>query len=522
MSPLDSNQSGGARMSHERSGFPRAASSHIFSVPMREASRHPRIAWLTLLLAALAAGCSTNPATGQTNFTGLGSTSGEIQASRDEHQRILAAFGGESDNAAVRAYVNGVSQRVASKTERTDLPYKFTVLNSPIVNAFVTPGGYVYITRGLLALADNEAELAGVLGHELGHANALHYAQRATRQTLAQFGLVLVGAALGGGELAKGTQMAALGYLQAYSRDQEYEADQLGVRYMSRAGYDPRAAGSFLMKLQAYTDLEAEIRGANPNDDDLDYLATHPDTVDRFQKAYAAAETTTVENPVLNADDYLDAINGLLYGESIDEGIVRGRLFVHPILKIRFEVPPGFELFDTPERIYAEGPGNSLIVLDGDAKPAAGPMNNYLVFTWAAEIKLLNVTSFKVNGLEGATGYTQMQTNRGPMDMRLVAIRVDATHIYRFRFLTPPSKTASMTPAVSATVQSFRTISAAEAAAIKPLRVQVVTVKQGETSQVLARRMAVENLQLKCFMVLNGLDATKQPKPGQRVKIITQ
>src|SRR5688500_13012751 len=258
------------------------------------------LALLAVALAALAgSGYATGsgPDSGRT-FSTPSAEQQESQLGREEHPKILAEFGGEyTEKPELTAYVSSVGQFIASTCERTEVKYTFTVLNTPDVNAFAVPGGYIYTTRGLLALANNEAELASVLGHETGHITARHTAERmgqAQQTQLGVLGATLLGAVLGGqtgADLAGGlaSQYGQV-RLAGYSQEQEFEADSLGVRYMKRATYDPQAAASFLSALRAQTQLEAKLAGKDPNlVDDQNMMASHPRTADRVQRAIQEA-----------------------------------------------------------------------------------------------------------------------------------------------------------------------------------------------------------------------------------------
>jgi predicted Zn-dependent protease len=477
--------------------------------------------------AAEIAGCAINPATGRPTLTGLMTTADEIRIGREQRPQILQAFGGSYDDPRINGYVERVGQALARGAERTDIAYSFTVLNTPIVNALATPGGYIYVTRGLLALADDEAELAGVLGHELGHVTARHHAQQQSRQTLASIGMLgaaVAGAAVGAPSvLMQGTQLAALGFLRAFSRQEEFEADQLGARYMAQAAYDPHAMITFLRKLQAHTDLEAQIRGQAAHSERFDFLATHPNSTERIDSAIDAARVTVAAKPTIGRDSYLDAIDGMLYGSPASEGFIRGRVFAHPVLRIRFEVPPGYQLFDTGKAVYAQGPGDALIVFDSEPQPARYRQLTMAQYVGAAtNSRLGDLQALRINGLEAATGSLKVQSSAGPIELRLGAIRADAAHIYRFRFVTPLSLLAQLGPGNLRTFQSFRMLTAPEAAKLKPLRVRVVTVKPRDTVATLAKRMAFESYAAERFRVLNGLPSGAQTISSNRVKIITE
>src|SRR5579885_922862 len=278
------------------------------------------------LMAIGLAGCATNPATGKVVPVGMTGSAAEKQAGREQHPEVLEAFGGSYDNPALQSYVNEVGQRVAAQSKRKGIAYTFTVLDTPIVNALAIPGGYIYVTRGLLALVNDESELAGVLGHEVGHVAAMHHAQARARQKLGAVGMTAGSIAMGRTPLTRVTQVAAVGYLQAFSREDEYEADALGIRYAARAGYDPRSMATFLASLREYTRLEAIEDGRSPDStDEFDYMATHPTAIDRFQRALEEASNQIPAQPIVGRRPYFAKIDGLLYGDSPAQGFVRGR-----------------------------------------------------------------------------------------------------------------------------------------------------------------------------------------------------
>ena len=474
--------------------------------------------------AMIAISCSTNPATGRSSFTGLMTTADEVKIGREQNAQLLEAFGGAYDDPALAAYVSKIGNSLASKAERPDITYTFTVLNSPIVNALALPGGYIYVSRGLLALADNEAELAGVLGHEIGHVTARHHAQRQSSQTVAgvaSLGVAILGA-MAGVPLAQGSQMIAGAFLASYTRDQEYEADLLGIRYMNAAGYDPKAMASFLAKLNGWTTLQETILGRDSKDR-LDYLATHPNTEDRVRQALAAAGVApSAAPPIVGIDPYLDRIDGMLFGEPIASGVIRGRKFLHPDIRIRFEVPVDYELFDSPQAVYAVGPRNSQIVFEGAKVPPGVSLLDY-VKQGAKKMGLSEGTALQVGKFEAATAWGWVPTDRGQMDFRVVLIRIDPQQVYGFRFILPKGTMSAMLSAIEqSTLSSLAPMTAKEAAQIKPQRVRVITTVKGDTVEKLAARMDFETLQLQRFQVINGLVITGRLKSGTRVKIVTE
>jgi predicted Zn-dependent protease len=490
-----------------------------------------------LLAAAVAAGlggpltgCTTNPATGEGAFTGGMSTADEIRAGRQYHPQIVAEFGGEYGSPELRQYFASVGQLLAQTVERRDLTYTFTLLNSDIVNAFATPGGYVYITRGLLALCSDEAELAAVLAHELGHIQALHHARRHGQSVLAQ--ILLAGAGILTSQVAPQAtrtvmdlgQIGAITVLQRYSRENEFEADDLGIRYSARAGYDPTAMARFLDKLRQHSRFEAVLRGQSPDKiDEFDYMATHPAPVERVQRAQANAHSVRIAEPIVAEDLYLGKIDGMLYGDDPKQGLIRGSVFAHPDLRFQFEVPPSFNLFNSPRAVIGIGPAQSRIVFDRAPKPSDGPMSFYLTEVWAPRGRLTNVETIDINGLEAATGRTRLSLRSGEtMDVRLVAIRMDLQTIYRFLFATPPAQTERLSVELRRSTYSFRRLSDDEARRLKPQIIKAVSVGPGDTVEQLAARMAFPDRQVERFRVLNGLAEGQSPRTGQLVKIVVE
>lgn len=484
-----------------------------------------RLAAVLLLSAGLAGAlgaCSTNPATGRQSFTGFMSEADELQIGREQHPQITAEFGGTYDDPEVARYVDSIGQFLVSTSERPDLKFTFTVLNSPVVNAFALPGGYVYVTRGLLALANSEAELAGVIGHEIGHVTARHSAQRYSQAMLANIGMLGVAIATGSGTLANLAGSGAQLYLQSYSRDQEFEADLLGVRYLSRATYDPQAMSSFLQNLLADSRLDAALAGQPGAADEYNIMATHPRTADRVQRAIEAAGGKPVANAMVERDIYFDKIAGMLYGDDPKEGFIRGRRFAHPTMKFEFTVPEGFRLHNSSAAVIARGPDGAGIQFDRAPKAPGGDLVDYLAYDWGKQISLNNLERITVNGLDGATGTARVNTSGGAADLRLVAIRYDAGTVYRFLMLTPRNLTGELSEGLRRTTYSFKKLTDAEASALKPQRIRVVTVGAGDTVASLAARMAIEDHQVERFRVLNGLSEGATLTVGQQVKLVAE
>lgn len=480
-----------------------------------------------LLLAAAAiglAGCNyaTSPATGRQFMTPV-SEAQENQIGADEHPKILAEFGGTYDEKNLGGYVNQLGQAVAANTERKDVKYTFTVLNSDEINAFALPGGYVYITRGLLTLANNEAEVAGVLGHEVGHVTARHSAERMGQQqkasilsTLGVAAATLLGGETLGGLAQAGAQETSQVYLGTHSQTQEFEADSLGVRYLSQASYDPQAMATFLDSLNNETTLSARIAGASTEVDSFTQMKqSHPRTPDRVQRAIAEAQVP-VADPQVNRDRFLQQIDGMLFGPDPREGVVEGATFIHPGLKFAFDAPQGMKLKNSPDAVV--GQGNNAVMIFSIAAPApGGSLAQYITSEGGKDVQ-----SFQVNGMEAATGVASGTISGTAITARMVAIRQSAQTVYEFLYATPPAGFNAMDERFIASAQSFREISAQDASGYAPKRIRVVTVQPGDTVTSLSQQMQVDEAPVEWFRVLNHLGGNDQLQAGQKVKIVVQ
>ncbi len=475
----------------------------------------------------LLTGCmqATSPATGRTFSTNV-TEAQENQIGAEEHPKILTEFGGDyKDMPALNTYITSVGQFVAATAERQDVNYTFTVLNTADINAFALPGGYVYVTRGLLGLAVNEAEVAGVLGHEIGHVNARHTAERLGQQQQAQVGVlagVLLGTLLGGeqgGQLGGqlGTE-AAQGYLGKYSQEQEFEADSLGVRYLKRATYDPQAMATFLSALNADTHLEAELAGNAAAADNYSMKQSHPRTADRVQQAISQAGATS-PGALVARNEFLSKINGMIWGDDPKDGVIKGRDFVHPSLRFAFTAPQGMKLVNQPDQVV--GQGNNAVMVFDMAPGNIGDLAGYVQSQWNPKAKVSDLQRINVNGMEGATGTAQGSVSNTPATFRLVAIRFPDNHVYRFLFAAPTNAFNSADSAFGATVNSFRQLAANEATDFKPMRIRLVEVRQGDTIDSLATQMVVSEAKVDWFKVINRLDQGQPLPVGQMVKIIS-
>jgi predicted Zn-dependent protease len=431
---------------------------------------------------------------------------------------LTAQFGGAYQGPQA-AYVRSVGQRIAAQSGMAARPtdYTVTLLNATVPNAFAIPGGYVYVTRDLVALMNNEAELAFVMGHEVAHVAARHAKKREQTSGLTSIGAALLGVLTGSSAIANLAGTGAQLYTLGYSRDQEREADTLGVRYLAKAGYDPGASDEILAALEAQTRLEARLTGRDEKQG-ATWLSTHPATDDRVARVRAEAAALAARGgpALLNRDAFLNAIDGMVYGDDPAQGVIDGRRFRHGALGIAFEAPAGFALQNTPSAVIGRRPqGGSFRFSGGEAR--GQDLASYSNRVWeAAGARPPQSRPTRINGLDAAISQTRVSGRNGTVDATLAVYRWSPDTYYHLLMLSPPGGAAAFEPLVA----SVRRLAPGEAGAIRPRRVQVVTVKPGDTPQTLSARMAYDDDRLARFLVLNGLNANSRLVPGSRVKLI--
>ena len=491
----------------------------------RRATAAPVALALGLALAAAAplllGGCSVNPATGDEQFTAFLSPEEERLVGAQEHPKLVKAFGGLYDDPALQRYVTSLGGLLQQTSEQPEPPFTFVVLDSPEVNAFALPGGYVHVTRGLMALANDEAELAGVIAHEIGHVTARHSAERYSHGLVAGLGAAILGAVIDNRSVSDFANLAAGAYVQGYSRSQELEADTLGVRYLSRAGFDATAMSSFLETMGAEATLASKMAGKRGDGAQGGLFASHPRTADRVRAAADAAQAKFGGERA--RDVYLRRIDGMIYGDSPEDGFVRGRAFAHPILRIAFTAPPGFRLRNAPEAVVGTHPSGATVRFD-EARLANPSISTwrYLRGVWASKVALTRIERTHVDGMDAVAASTRVRTRSGVRDVRLVAIRAAPNRVYRFFFVTPPRQTREFSTPFRQMIASFRRLGVAQAANLRPLRLRIVEVRPGNTVESLAARMPFNDFRTERFRVLNGLRPGERLRPGQLAKIVTE
>lgn len=434
---------------------------------------------------------------------------------REEHQRILAAYGGAYENPTLETMLHRTVEQLVAASERPDLHYKVVILNSPAVNAFALPNGHLYVTRGLLALANDNSELASVLSHEMAHVIARHAAMRDDQVRRA----ALVGRIAT--DLLNDPRTGALALakskiaLASFSRAQEFEADGIGVGISARAGFDPYGAPRFLTSMGRNAEFKAAAAKIDPRS--LDFLSSHPATLDRVQNAQLNARQYVAPGPgARDKAAYLQALDGIVYGEDPSEGFVRGRRFLHPKLGFTFVAPEGFVLENSAQAVFGtKDGGEQALRLDAVRVPAEQKLTEYLTSGWIENIDGHSVEEMTINGFKAATAVAKGDQ----WSFRIYAVRF-GSEVYRFIFAAK-TKTAEIDRNFRDSVGTFRRMSLSETAGAKPLRIKIVTVGPHDNVEKLARRMAVDR-PVERFRLLNGLDAARAPKPGDQIKIVVE
>ena len=466
----------------------------------------------TFLLAPLLLGvasCAVNPATGQRELM-LVSESQEIAMGREYDPQVVAAFGLYPDS-AVQNYVSGIGLRMAAVSERPDLPWTFRVVDDPIVNAFAVPGGYIYITRGIMAYLNSEAELASVVGHEIGHVTARHSAQQMSQQQLAQVGLV-AGAVLVPqardylGVAGAGLQLLFL----KFGRDDERQSDDLALRYMSRTGYDLRESPDVYEMLRRVS--AASGGGQVPN-----WLSTHPDPEDRRERIQAQIDSLEpAPNATVNRAEYLRLIDGMTYGANPREGFFRDNVFLHPDLEFRLGFPAGWQTANSRQAVAAVSSEEDAI-LQLTLASGASPASAARAFLAQEGITTSGtVRSGDINGLPAATAVFLAATESGEL-IGMVTFVFFRGDLYRIMGYTLRAGWDKYRSPFQATIGSFRRLTDRSALAVQPLELDIVRLDRAMTLRELAERYGSQ-VTLDELVLLNQVDPDERLPRGAQVK----
>jgi predicted Zn-dependent protease len=474
-----------------------------------------RHAVAALLLASLLTACATNPVSGRRELA-LMSEAQEIELGRQTDAEIRKTMGVYNDPELQR-YVQQIGLKLAASSERPHLPWSFAVVDSPAINAFAVPGGFIYLTRGILPFLDDEAELAGVLGHEIGHVTARHTVAAYSRQTAAGVGLGVLGIFIPALGQAAPVAQAGLGALfLKYGRDDEREADRLGVAYNARNGWDPAGVAGMLNTLARLEEAAGERRGV-PN-----WLSTHPAPADRVQEiqTFVAEARTTSTASATNEQAFLRRIDGIIFGDSPEKGVVRGADFQHSALRFAMRFPEGWPISNTDAQVAAKRPNAEHYVLL-ELVPAQGGSLEQIAQQQMAKagFRPVNASRTRINGLDAVVGtYSGSLKGMGQAGARAAHI-LHGDRVYLIVGLAPAAQFSAATGVFDQTIGSFRPLTAAQAAAIRPNRINLYTARAGDTWQALVSRSS-EGMRPSTLAIMNDYEPAQPPRAGDVLKIV--
>lgn len=435
----------------------------------------------------------------------------------EQNRSLISMFGGAYSAPRAEQYLNSILVRLAAASDNPAQVYKVTLLNSPAVNAFALPSGDVFLTRGLLALANDSSEIAAVMAHEIAHVSLRHAHQR---EEAAKTEALRTRVATNLQSPARGEEIKVTGRLNlaSFSRQQELEADRIGVRVIARAGFDPYGASRFLRSLGRSVALRAALLGNRNNDEQPDILASHPSTPERIRQAVLAARQFGAPGiGTTGRQAYLQVINGIDFGDDPAEGFVRRRRFIHGKLGFTFEAPEGFALENSSRALIGVGSrGSQALRLDSVQVDVDKPLPDYLATGWIEGLQKETIRAVTINGLAASTASAE----HNGWHFRVAVIRL-GTDVYRLIFAS-----RRMTPAIdrafAAAIGSFRRIPVSEARKLRALRLALVTAGVSDSPPAFARSMAVSERALDVFLLLNGLRPSDRLTSGQQYKTVVE
>ena len=476
---------------------------------------------LFVLVAALA-GCSSvlgpgTPVTTQSNgqLTPLVSDTGDPEddiIGARENPKIIASYGGIYSDRNAEIMLAQIVSKLLSAADQPNTKFTVTVLDSPIVNAFALPGGYIYVTRGILALANDQSELAAVLAHEISHVILKHAQARTNRiKTTALVDKVVTGVFGGDPSTDQSANKAQLS-LAAFSQAQELAADKSGIMIAGKAGFDPHAAARFLGAMGRF----AQYTSGNA-DQGADFLSSHPSTPDRIQKATEIARSFFGAPGIgaQNRPDYMAAIDGMVYGDSPDQGAISGQRFIHPGLKFTFTVPVGYNLQLSSGAVVGVAGDGEAVRFDSAQVPATMALSDYLKSGWIAGLDPSSVQVQSLNGFDTASGIAKTDQ----WNFRVEVVRFNGS-VYRFIFASRIDSELFARGA-DATLKSFRAASPGDLRAVHTLSIKTVLAGPVDTADSLARKMGPVADATNLFYILNNLYPGDPVTPGAAYKVVT-
>lgn len=474
-------------------------------------------------IGAILAGCASNPVTGGTDVV-LMSESKEIEIGQQMHPKVLQQYGRYEDE-ALQAYVSGIGQRIAAVSHRPQLQYTFTVLDSDEVNAFALPGGYIYVTRGILAYLNSEAELVAVLGHEVGHVTARHAVRQQSGAAATGVGATVIGILTGSGDLANLANMAGTALVRGYGRDMELEADGIGAQYLDRMNYDPHAMIDVVRLLKNQEMLEIQVARQEGREPRVYHgvFATHPDNDTRLEEAVASAGKVTAEAPRPDGRKaYLQHIDGLPIGPSRAQGVVRGSRFYHGDLGITVAFPSGWTVQNQSTKVVAVSPQkDAFLELTALGMPQGLGPREFLGRNLAGT-PVSAAEPLQANGLQGYTAIARdvplPWNNRGPARYAVVYYN-NLAYVFRGGTRLSSAMPAS-DPVLLSSIKTFRRMKDSEFDEADPDRLRLLEASAQTRIEDLARSSPIRKYPAERLRLLNDLYPDREPVPGQTIKVV--
>ncbi len=468
----------------------------------------------TAVLLSLLVACAINPVTGKRELMLL-SEADEIQLGKNTDAEIVSTYG-VYDDADLSAYISDLGMRLAKLSHRPNLPYEFKVMDTPVINAFAVPGGYVYITRGILAFLNNEAELAGVMGHEIGHITARHSAKQYSKAQLTQLGLGLGMMLSESFRKYAGLAQFGVGLLfLKFSRDNERQSDELGVEYSTKAGYDARQMANFFETLE-------RMQPSGGSSGLPEWFSTHPNPADRVVKVKQLArqwqQKVGKKKFIVARNRYLKKINGLVFGEDPRQGYTESGIFYHPSLRFQFPVPAEWKLNNTASQVQMMSPDKKaaiIFTLKTNTTPGA-------VATQFAEGSKAVVTTRKnlrVNGLPAVKMVSEIATNEGQLRVMSYFIK-KGNDVFVFHGFSDAASFTNYESNFSRTMGQFRKLKDPAKINVKPDRVRIKKAVKGGTLKEVLLAFGVAKDRLEKMALLNGMELTDRIAPNTLIKVV--
>ncbi|MFC1538813.1 M48 family metalloprotease [Candidatus Latescibacterota bacterium] len=474
--------------------------------------REALASFLGIAGAAVLPGCSVNPVTGKREFM-LMSERQEIALGEQAHGEILQTYGTYKDE-SVQSWFDERGQEMSKLTHRSQLKYTFVVLDSPVVNAFAVPGGFIYVTRGILGYFNNEAQFAGVLAHEFGHVNARHSAAKYSK---AQVATITLGVgSIFSEEFAKYAQFASVGMqlmFLKFSRDDERQADKLGVEYSSKNGYDAVEMSAFFGTLERM----------HPGGGSLpEWQSTHPDPGDRINNTRKQAQQFQKSNPdmkyLVKRNEYMELIDGMIFGNDPRQGYIKDNMFYHPEMKFTFPVPPGWTLSNNPSEVRMSPEKNNAVsiftVSPGDTPQAAGAQ-----FTTDNGVTVTSSRSLSVNSMDGYNMSGLISSEDAKIAITSYFIKKGDV-IFAFHGLSAETDFGAYKSAFDMIAVGFDNLTDQSLINVSPEKIELRELKNNLTFRSALNDFGVPEDQIENLAIINGMEIDDVVKTGTKIKII--